>query len=113
MQAHNLSMKFFFITFCLTALLSINVSAQLQNVQRAGYSRALGGDSVDVSFRQDYFLVEDSCADIIRLCRFDRQERRFIGSFKDVSKLNPEQVVATGTYDEKGIKGRRFHKLLS
>ena len=101
-------MKFFFITFCLTALLSINVSAQLQNVQRAGYSRALGGDSVDVSFRQDYFLVEDSCADIIRLCRFDRQERRFIGSFKDVSKLNPEHVVATGTYDEKGLKEGTF-----
>ena len=92
----------------MAALLAMNASAQLQNVQRAGFSRPLGGDSVDVSFRQDYFLVEDSCADIIRLCRYDHQERRFIGGFKDVNKLHPEQTIATGTYDNKGLKQGAF-----
>src|SRR5688500_7831464 len=101
-------MKFFFVTICIVAFLHINVSAQVQQVKRAGFSRALGEDSVDVSFRHDYFLVEDSCADIIRLCRYDRQERRFIGGFKDVSKTNPEQIIATGTYDEKGLKQGLF-----
>jgi hypothetical protein len=101
-------MKYPFITIYITSLLSLNLSAQTLAVKRFGFSRSIGKDSLDISFRHDYFLVEDSCADIIRLCGYNNQERKFKGRFKDVNKSNAEQLIATGSYDVNGLKEGDF-----
>jgi len=53
-------------------------------------------------------LIEDSCAQIIRHGHLNIKERKFIGKFKDVSKLNPSLITSEGTYTDDGLKNGLF-----
>ncbi|MCW3115779.1 MAG: hypothetical protein JWR18_4175 [Segetibacter sp.] len=53
-------------------------------------------------------LVNDTCADIVRVGHFNADKKRFTGKFKDVSKLNSTLLLAQGSYDENGLKQGPF-----
>jgi len=101
-------MKFSFLALSIAVFLSFYMQAQSVVTKRPGFIRAFENDSVHISYNEDYFLIEDSCADISRTCHYNLQERKFKGIFKDVSRLNPQQLIAAGRYDENGLKEGDF-----
>jgi hypothetical protein len=82
--------------------------AYAQNTSRHISFRSIEKDSVMLPLNDKYYLIEDSCAQIIRYCRFNFQEKKFFGKFKDVSKVNPGLIVAEGTYTNDGLKNGSF-----
>lgn len=56
-----------------------------------------------MTFDENYFLIEDSCSAITRFARFNGKDRKFFGSFHDVSRNNPDVVAAQGNYSSDGI----------
>jgi hypothetical protein len=70
--------------------------------------RTIGRDSVNMSLNEDYYLIEDSCAAIIRYAHYDGANRKFFGHFKDVSKQNPALVLLEGNYTPDGLKDGTF-----
>ena len=101
-------MKHLFATLLLLASLSLKVAAQSPPPLRGQPLQYFGKDSVIAYYNERYELIDDSCATIIRRGRFNRQTRKFIGSFEDVSKVNPRRIVARGTYDKDGLKEGSF-----
>jgi hypothetical protein len=87
-----------FFAFC--AFISIS---QAQTQRRQINFRAIGIDSINLPLTYEYYLIEDSCAQMIRYSRFNFSERKFFGKFKDVSKENPNLVVSEGTYSTDGF----------
>lgn len=61
-----------------------------------------------LTLNEDYYLIEDSCARILRYARYDFKQRLFTGKFRDVNFLNQDQVVAAGEYNERGQKQGSF-----
>src|ERR1700712_4449420 len=59
-------------------------------------SKIISKDSVMVFFDEEYNLVEDSCARIVRYGHFNRAKQYFTGKFTDVNKFNPSSIIATG-----------------
>lgn len=70
------------------------------------WPRAYNNDSV--FFTSDYFLTEDTCAEIVRVGTFDPWQKIFRGQFKDISRLKPEEVIAKGNFDDNGLKDGDF-----
>ena len=70
--------------------------------------RSFDKDSVNLTLNQDYYLIEDSCAQIIRYGHFNFSQKRFFGRFKDVSKLDTTLVVSEGAYTDNGLKNGQF-----
>ncbi|MGY3214134.1 toxin-antitoxin system YwqK family antitoxin [Mucilaginibacter sp. HD30] len=65
-------------------------------------------DSVNLSLNENFEMVEDSCAQIIRYGHLNMQERKFKGKVKDVSKGNPLLVLSEGFYTDNGLKDGPF-----
>lgn len=101
-------MKYSIVTFLIATLIAQVAQAQTQQPKREVLIRYFEHDSVNISFTNDYYFIEDSCADIIRLGHYDGYRRKFKGSFVDVSRLNPHQIIAQGSYDETGRKDGHF-----
>ncbi|WP_242923310.1 toxin-antitoxin system YwqK family antitoxin [Pontibacter liquoris] len=87
--------------------LAFNTFAQ-QPLQRSISLKRYGSDSLHIPFDAAYYLVEDSCAQIMRQVRYNAQQRSFYGRFKDVSRTNPALVIAEGTYKPGGLKEGAF-----
>ncbi|MCW3107795.1 MAG: hypothetical protein JWQ09_2301 [Segetibacter sp.] len=102
----NFLMKTVFITLYIFAIYSLTTSAQTQAVQRNVWARAYTKDKV--FFSKDYFLVEDTCAEVVRFGAFNPWTKKFTGPFKDISSVNPEGVIAEGSYDDNGLKEGDF-----
>ena len=83
-----------------------NLSAQ--PAKRQINIKAIGKDSAKIDFNEDYYLIEDSCASIIRYCHFNFQHNLISGHFTDVSAARPNLIVAKGTYNEEGLKNGTF-----
>jgi hypothetical protein len=98
-------MKIIFTTLFLFAAGIITVSAQTQAAPRNVWARAYTKDKV--FFNNDYFLVEDTCAEIVRLGAFNPWTKKFTGKFKDISSAD-ERVVAEGNYNADGLKDGDF-----
>ncbi len=79
-----------------------------QNPPGQVYFRAIGNDSINLPLTYEYYLIEDSCAQMIRYSRFNFNERKFFGKFKDVSKENPNLIVSEGAYSSDGLKDGPF-----
>ena len=60
-------------------------------------------DSVRLSLDENYFLIEDSCSSIIRYVRYNGKDRKFYGSFHDVSSKNSNLIVSEGSYSIDGF----------
>lgn len=89
-------------------LIILGYSAFAQSGTRHISFRTVDQDSVSLPLNEGYFLIEDSCAQIIRNCRFNFTTKRFHGKFSDVSKANPALIVSTGTYSDDGLKNGLF-----
>src|ERR1035437_1088268 len=70
--------------------------------------RNLGNDSINLSLNEEYYLIEDSCAQIIRYGHLNIKQLIFFGPFKDLSKSNPDLVVSEGNYTATGLKDGDF-----
>jgi len=66
------------------------------------------GDSIKLSLSDNFELIEDSCAQIIRYARLEMPQRKFKGKVKDVSRANPQLVLTEGFYTEQGLKDGPF-----
>jgi hypothetical protein len=65
-------------------------------------------DSVNLSLNENFEMVEDSCAQVIRYGHLNMQERKFKGKVKDISKANPQLVLSEGFYTDNGLKDGPF-----
>ena len=96
-----------YILLCSMLCLAI-FQLKAQNPQRNIRFKTFPEDSVNFPLNEGYYLIEDSCAQIIRYAHFHIEERKFFGKFKDVSKLDPNLVVSEGNYTNDGIKDGDF-----
>lgn len=84
------------------------LSAKAQTMPRQINFHIIGRDSVNLPFNDEYYLIEDSCAQIIRHAHFDLQTRKFFGKVTDVSKIDPNVIISEGYYSEDGRKNGEF-----
>jgi len=89
------------LLFCIASLAQ---TSQRRNVRL----QSIGKDSVKLTLNKEYYLIEDSCAQIVRYARYDFKRRLFIGKFTDVNHGSPEHILATGEYNEEGLKNGAF-----
>lgn len=99
-------MKFFFTYLFLTAVVAFYANGQ--NIARKINFRTIEKDSLDLSLDANYYLIEDSCAQIVRHARFNFDTRKFHGKFSDVSKQNPSIILTEGNYSTEGLKEGPF-----
>ena len=92
----------------LTCASVLVVSAFAQTSPRRVRFESVGKDSAKFAFNDEYNLIEDSCAQIIRYAKYDFKQRIFTGKFTDVNSSDKEKVVASGQYNEKGEKDGEF-----
>jgi len=71
-------------------------------------SKIIGKDSANIFFDENYGLIEENCAHIIRYAHYDVLHSHYIGKFKDVNKFNPASIISEGNYSEKGKKDGAF-----
>lgn len=90
--------------FCL--LISTYVIAQ--DAPRMVRFRTMRNDSINLALNNDYQIIEDTCATIIRYAHYSPAKRVFFGKFKDVSKQNPSLVLSEGNYTADGLKDGEF-----
>ena len=83
-------------------------SSPLQQVRRSIRFNILENDSVNLSLNDQYFLIEDSCAQIIRHGHVKLKQRLFYGRVRDVSKADLNLVVTEGNYTIDGQKYGEF-----
>lgn len=101
-------MKRLYLTLCTSAFAWLLASSQKTILVREFPMRFLNRDSVIAYYDENYLLVEDSCAVIIRRGFFNDSAGMFTGPFEDRSKAVPKQVVAKGRYSKQGLKEGEF-----
>ena len=93
------------LSFCMAiAIISFSQPPQKRSVR----PQPIGKDSIKISLNEEYQLIEDSCASIVRYARYNFRERKFTGKFKDVSNADSALIVAEGTYNADGLKDGYF-----
>ncbi len=95
----------------LLTLISLTIAYNTSSAQPARRQisiKTIGKDSAVIHFNEDYYLIEDSCASIIRYCRFNFQHNLISGHFTDVSAAKPNLIVAEGNYNDEGLKNGAF-----
>ena len=106
---HCMSINYrIFLSLLIAILPGMTLSAQTSTGQRNILIQRFEKDSIHATYNEDYFLMEDSCAHILRIGFYDMALGKFTGPFKDVSKANPKQLLATGRYNENGQKEGAF-----
>jgi len=95
-------MRKLLLSFFLLLFIS-KLSAQ-QTINRRINFNPIDKDSLNMSLNDQFMLIEDSCAAIIRHARFNFESRKFHGKFSDVRKDNPAVTLNEGYYDEEGRK---------
>ena len=103
-------MKSFFILIILLSAITCLKAQTIPatRVQRVIRFHTIGKDSIDLNFNEDYDMIEDSCAVIVRHAHINMRERKFFGKFTDISKLDPSVVLSEGTYTTDGLKTGLF-----
>jgi hypothetical protein len=80
--------------------------AKLYNPRRINFHR-IGKDSVNLSFNDEYNLIEDSDAQIIRYAHYNFKQHKFTGRVKDISKVD-SILLTEGNYTDDGLKDGLF-----
>lgn len=93
--------------FCFTHTKAQAATLQQQPVRSIHY-QWIDKDSVKLSLNNNFELIEDSCASILRYARLDTTLGKFVGHIKDVSRANPNVILTDGTYDKAGNKQGLF-----
>ena len=94
----------------LISLIILGVISQCiaQSANRHIKFEAFGKDSLNIYLSDTYFLIDDTCASIIRYTHFNYDTKKFVGNFKDVSKANLSLVINEGAYNPDGQKEGDF-----
>jgi antitoxin component YwqK of YwqJK toxin-antitoxin module len=71
-------------------------------------ARLVDKDSVIIPFDQNYWIVQDSCTQIIRHGHYNFKNKTFVGKFTDVKKDDTTQIVAQGSYTKYRLKDGVF-----
>ncbi|MBA9078600.1 hypothetical protein [Rufibacter quisquiliarum] len=102
-------MKHFLLCMGVTLCVTVSALAQPPTAPRRNVRlKPIGKDSVNFAYDQDYYLIEDSCAQIIRQAHYNFKQRKFFGKFRDVSAQERELVLAEGTFTPEGLKTGPF-----
>ena len=96
--------QFLLFVVCLT----LAISVKCQNTNRSINFNPIDKDSLNISLNTNFYLIEDSCAQIVRHTRFNFETRKFHGKFTDVSKADPNIIITEGVYNEDGLKEGTF-----
>ncbi|GAB3201555.1 antitoxin component YwqK of YwqJK toxin-antitoxin module [Pontibacter aydingkolensis] len=100
-------MKTALLTLLLTFIVSVSAFAQTASQRRIPLQN-YGPDSLHIPFNADYFIIEDSCAQIVRHVRFDRETKKFYGNYTDHSTTDPDFILSRGSYSRDGLKNGPF-----
>ncbi len=65
-------------------------------------------DSVNLLLDDEFNMIEDSCAQVIRYAKLKMQQHKYSGKIRDVSRLDPSLVLTEGTYTDDGLKDGYF-----
>ena len=76
--------------------------------ERKIHIKASADDSITISLNDQYYLIEDSCAQIIRHAHAHLKSKTFFGKFKDVSKIDTTLIITEGNYTADGLKDGEF-----
>ncbi|MBC5993044.1 toxin-antitoxin system YwqK family antitoxin [Pontibacter cellulosilyticus] len=95
------------LTAIFVALLFSNCLAQVPSDRRITMSN-YGADSLHIPLNDEYAIIEDSCARIVRHVRFNREKAVFYGNFADHSKSDPALILSQGSYTKDGLKTGLF-----
>jgi len=79
-----------------------------ETVNRRINFNPIDADSLNLALNDQFMLIEDSCAAVIRHIRFDFDSRKFHGRFTDVRKDNPAVTLTEGYYTAEGKKEGTF-----
>jgi antitoxin component YwqK of YwqJK toxin-antitoxin module len=106
-------MKIFFYCLLLLSFLSVPSIAQttpnaLKIPTVVINAKIIGKDSVIIPYNDRYWVVPDSCTQIIRYGHYNFKGKFFYGKFKDVKKDDTTKIVALGAYSNKGLKNGLF-----
>ena len=85
-------------------IFTISAIVNAQNQARHIKFNYINKDSVSLTLNDEYYLIEDSCAQIIRYSHFNFEQHKFSGKFKDVSKADSNLIVSEGNYTADGLK---------
>lgn len=96
-----------YLTAFITAFCCYSACAQ-GPVQRNIRLEFIKGDSTRLSFNEQFNLIEDSCSQVYRYAHLNIQEKKFTGSFKDVSRADQKLLITQGTYSAEGLKEGPF-----
>ncbi len=83
-------------------------NAQVHVYQTMRHFDVIGKDSVQLSFNENFELTPDNCGQSTRYAHINTRLNRFVGQFKDVSRLDPAIVMAEGAYNARGEKQGPF-----
>jgi len=75
-----------------------------QTINRRINFNPVDKDSLNLALNDQFMLIEDSCAAVIRHIRLDFNSRKFHGTFTDVRKDNPAVILTEGYYNANGQK---------
>jgi hypothetical protein len=98
-------MKYFSLTIIFSFIFFLS---DAQQPQRQIQFTFFAGHSIKLPLNSNYYLIEDSCAQITRYGHLNLKERRFFGKFKDVSRLDTNVIVGEGNYTADGLKDGEF-----
>ena len=100
-------MKTSLLVASLLVLFSLNALAQTPEPRRIAIPN-FGRDSLHIPLNEEYRLIEDSCAYMVRHVRFDKTRKVFYGNFTDRSRTNPDLILSQGSYTTDGLKSGPF-----
>ncbi|QKJ30130.1 hypothetical protein HQ865_10280 [Mucilaginibacter mali] len=87
---------------------SLSTYAIAQDAPRMVRFRTMRNDSINLALNEDYQMIEDSCATMIRYAHYSPAKHIFFGKFKDVSRQNPSLILSEGNYSADGLKDGEF-----
>jgi len=96
------------LLFFFFLLLFISKLSAQQTINRRINFNPIDKDSLNMSLNDQFMLIEDSCAAVIRHARFNFDSRKFHGKFTDVRKDNPVVILTEGYYNAEGQKEGTF-----
>jgi len=103
----TLSATIITLFICSTAFCQIQKSTTPFAVRRVRIN-FVAKDSVNLLLNEEFDLIEDSCAQIVRYAHLNMKDRKFTGNFKDVLRTDTGLVLTEGSYNSDGLKDGRF-----
>lgn len=102
-------MKSFYISLAACIFMCSNLHAQKLSIDRSTRTFRFGfikKDSVNLPYNSNFEMIEESCSQIMRYGHV--ANLKFTGTFRDVSRSNPDLVISEGNYTADALKDGAF-----